>query len=173
MVNKIHICGIYGCGKSALAKKLSEILNILHHSLDDLKYEVKYTKIRSVEERIKRVKEICKEKKWITEGSWSNYAEDAFRKADLVIFMLIPRIICSYRIMKRYLFRKKGKKDNLIEALKLVRGVYRYHSTNQPVSLISHKRLIDRHVKRVFIIKNNSDIFKLIKLLKTSRDIAF
>src|SRR3990167_4155161 len=104
---RIHICGIYGCGKSTLAKLLSDILKIDYYSLDDIKYLIKYSKIRSVDERIKLVNEICDKKKLITE-------------------------------------------------------VYRYNKSHQPVSLLEHKRLIQKHNKRVIIVKDNLDISRVI-----------
>ena len=82
---RIHICGIYGSGKSVLAKILSKEFGIKSYALDDIKYKVKYNQIRSVEERIKKLKKICSLPEWITEGTWSNYAEDAFQKADVII----------------------------------------------------------------------------------------
>jgi len=161
-MNKIHICGIYGCGKSTLAKRLSEAMNIPYYSLDDIKYKVKYDKIRPVEERIVLVNNICKGNKWITEGTWSNYAENVFKKADLIIFMQIPQIVCNYRILKRFLTRKKGNNDTFLEALKLIREVYRYYFTKQPVSLHVHREIIKKYNKQVVIIRNNHDVNNLI-----------
>ena len=159
---RIHICGIYGCGKSTLAKILSGILKTDYYSLDDIKYIIKYSKTRLVNERVKIVNEICDQKKWITEGTWSNYAENAFKKADLVILMLTNPMVCSYRIIKRYISREKKEKDTLMGALKLIREVYRYHKSDQPVSLLEHKRLIQKHNKRVIVVKNNLDISRVI-----------
>ena len=117
---KIHICGIYGSGKSTLAKILSKEFGIKSYALDDIKYKIKYSKIRPVEERIKKLQEICNLPEWITEGTWSNYAEDAFKKSDIIIFMNTSKILCIYRILNRHIFRKKHKNDTLFEALKLV-----------------------------------------------------
>lgn len=161
-MNKIHICGIYGCGKSTLAKRLSAVMDIPYYSLDDIKYKVKYDKIRPVEERIMLVNNISKGNKWITEGTWSNYAENAFKKADVIIFMQIPQIVCNYRILKRFVTRKKENKDTFLEALKLIREVYRYYFTKQPVSLYTHKEIIEKHNKKVVIIRNNQDISKFL-----------
>lgn len=159
---KIHICGIYGSGKSTLAKKLSEILKINSYSLDDIKYEVKFSKIRPVDVRIKEVQKICDLDNWITEGTWSNYAEDAFRKADIIILMNTPKILCSFRILRRYLLRKKYERDTLLEAIKLVREVYRYYLTKNPVSLYMHKDLIQRHKKKSIIVRSNKDLNKIL-----------
>ncbi len=160
---KIHICGIYGSGKSTLAKQLSEVLKTDYYSLDDIKYEIKYSKIRPVEIRIKEVEKICNSDRWITEGTWSNYAEDAFRKADVIILMNTPKLLCGFRILKRHLLRKKHEEDTLIGAIKLIREVYRYHSTKNPVSLYMHKNLIIKYRKKHVIIKKKSEVLSVIK----------
>jgi len=158
MLKKIHICGIYGCGKSALAKKLSKSLDIPYYSLDDIKYKIKYCEIRPIQERINIVKKICRKEKWITEGTWSNYAEEAFKKADLIILIRVPIYTSCYRILKRFLKRKKEKGDNLIGALKLMLQVYNYYKNEEPVSFKAHKNLIQKYKKRVIILKNNREI---------------
>ncbi|MBU3940664.1 MAG: hypothetical protein KKH88_01920 [Nanoarchaeota archaeon] len=144
---KIHICGIYGCGKSTLAKILSKKLDISCYLLDDIKYKVKYTEIRSVEEGIEKVRDICKNSSWITEGIWTNYAKEAFKKSDIIIFMQTPKIICCFRILKRFFLRKKEKGDTLIGALKLIKKVYKYHSKDETVSEKAHKEIINKYKK--------------------------
>ncbi len=157
-MKKIHICGIYGSGKSTLARYLSRKLNIPNYSLDDIKYEIKYTKIRPVEERIYRVREICKRDIWITEGTWSNYAEEAFKKCDLVVHLLPPKPILYYRIMRRYFLRKKEKSDTFLNACKLVLQARKYHHTHEPVSLAVHLALIKRYNKKYVLIRTRKEL---------------
>jgi len=159
---KIHICGIYGCGKTTLAKYLSKKLNIPNYSLDDFKYKVKYNEIYPVEERVKKVNQITSKDKWITEGTWSGYAKNSFKNADIIILMLTPKYKCCYRILKRFFKRQKGKKDNLIVALKLCGEVFKYHNEDRPVSLKSHKELILKYNKKPIIVRKNDEIKKLI-----------
>ena len=163
---KIHICGIYGSGKSTLAKILSKQLGIKSYSLDDIKYIIKYSKIRPVNERIKKVKEICRRDNWITEGTWSDYALDAFRKSDMVIFIDTPKRVCVFRILKRHLKMKKLENDNFRGSLKLAKEVYRYHFTKNPVSLYSHKNLIKKYNKKCIVLKSKKDLLKLIESFK-------
>ena len=165
---KIHICGIYGSGKSTLAKILSKEFRIESYALDDIKYEVKYSKIRSVEERIKKLREICSLPEWITEGTWSNYAEDAFKKADIIIIMDTSKLLCIYRILNRHIFRKKHENDTLFGALKLAKEVYKYHFTKNPVSLHSHKNLIKKYNKKYLFLRKKSEIPKIIEIIKNS-----
>lgn len=162
---KIHISGIYGSGKSTLAKILSNQLNIPVYSLDEIKYKIKYSEIRSVKERLDEVKKISRKENWITEGTWSDYASELFYNSDIIILMNISRLTCCYRILKRYLKRKKGKNDTLLEALKLSKEVFHYYSKDRPVSLKFHQRLIKKSKKKFFIVKNNYEIKKLIYIL--------
>ncbi len=162
---KIHICGPYGVGKSTLAKKISSITNIPYHSLDDIKYIVKYDIIRPVNERIAKVNQICKKDKWITEGTWSDYAESAFKNADFIVLITISRVKSFYRILMRYIKRKKEKNDTLQGALNLINEVNKYYNSNQPVSLDSHVKLIKKYKKKIVIIKNNLDLNKLLDFL--------
>ncbi len=165
---RIHICGIYGSGKSTLAKILSKEFKIKSYALDDIKYEVKYSKILSVEKRIKKLQEICSLPEWITEGTWSNYAEDAFKKADIIIIMNTSKLLCIYRILSRHLFRKKHENDTLFEALKLAKEVYKYHFTKNPVSLHAHKILVGKYGKKYLFLRKKSEIPKVIEIIKKS-----
>lgn len=165
---KIHICGIYGSGKSTLARILSKEFGLKYYSLDDIKYEVKYSKVRSVEERIKKLQKICNLPKWITEGTWSNYAEDAFKKADIIVVMNTSKLLCVYRILNRYIFRGKQENDTLLKAIKLAKEVYRYHFTKNPVSLHSHKKIIRKYSKRCLILRKKSEIQYIIRTIKES-----
>ena len=125
-MNRIHICGIHGCGKSTLAQRLSKSEGIPHYNLDDLKYEVRYNKTRSVPERIDLLSEICAKEEWITEGTWTDYAEESFAMADIIVHMAFPPLICDYRILLRFILRKKEESDNLFGALELMRQVHQY-----------------------------------------------
>jgi adenylate kinase family enzyme len=170
---RIHICGGYGSGKTTLAKQVSSTLEIPFYSLDDFKYKVKYSRIRSVEERIRKLNEICDKREWITEGTWTDYAEKAFRKADIIVLMRTNPVISVFRVIRRFLWRKKGEKDNLIEAMKLAREGLRYSFKNQQVSLKMHKLMIGKYKKRHFVIRNNSDARKFLSDIRGMRKSIF
>ncbi len=163
---KIHICGIYGSGKSSLAKILSKEFGVKSYALDDIKYEIKYSKILSVEERIKKLQKICGLTDWITEGTWSNYAEEAFKKADLIILMGTSKLLCVYRILNRHILRPKHENDTFLEALKLAREVYKYHFTKNPVSLHTHNEIINKYKKKCLVLRKKSEIPDIIQTIK-------
>jgi adenylate kinase family enzyme len=162
---KIHICGIYGSGKTTLAKYLSEEFNIPFYSLDDIKYVVKFSKIRSVEEIKEKVNEISKNSDWITEGSWSDFAEPLFKEADLIIHLKVPRLKCIYGILKRYLGRKKEENDDLLGVWKLIKKVHKYYYWKKPISAYAHSTIIAKHKKHHLILTNTKNILKKIETI--------
>lgn len=165
MINKIHICGNYGSGKSSLAKNLSDILDIPYYSLDDIKYRIKYCNSIPVEERIAKVEEICGQEKWITEGTWSNYAEKAFEKSDLVVLMQLSIIVCNYNIIKRHFSRREEERTTISETIQLIKEARKYYKTHQSVSLKAHQDLIRKYNKNSFIIQRKGNIETLLSNL--------
>ena len=167
---RIHIVGIYGSGKSTLAKDLSKLLKIKSYDLDEIKYKRKYDKIRTVNERLKIVKQISKKKHWITEGTWLDYALPLYNAADLVILLEISKAKLYKRIFVRYVKRKFHKeeyfKNNLKMTLKIMGKVKQYfQDPNAFITLTKHKHYLDAHAKKVIVIKNNKDVNRLFKEL--------
>ncbi|MBR9701494.1 AAA family ATPase [Candidatus Pacearchaeota archaeon] len=170
-IKKIHIVGIYGSGKSTLARRLSKKLNIKSYDLDEIKYKRKYDKIRSVKERLKIVKDISNKKTWITEGVWLDYALDLYKKADLVIFLEIPKKILYQRILIRYFKRKFSKtryKDHNLKTTKnILKKVKQYfHDKKYFMTLQAHKKYINEYAKKVFVIKYKKQLENLLKEIK-------
>jgi adenylate kinase family enzyme len=164
---RIHICGIYGSGKSTLAEALSKEFKIKNYELDDLKYKIKYSKERSVKERIALLKKICSKKNWIVEGPWTTYAIDAFKKADLIVIMNTSPWVCSYRILKRHFSRNKKEKTDLKTNLKLMWKTFRYRYTKDTISLKAHRQLIEKYKKNYIIVKRKNQIPEVVDVIKT------
>jgi len=170
-ISKIHIVGIYGSGKSTLAKKLSALLKIKTYNLDEIKYKRKYDIIRPVKERLKKVKEISNKKSWITEGAWTSYAVELYKKADLVIFLQIPKWNLYKRIFSRHFKRKFHKYDYQDSGIKstfnIIKKVHQYyHDPEHFMTLDSHKDYLQKYAKEFLIIKTNKDIKELIKKIE-------
>jgi len=162
-MNRIHICGTYGTGKSTIAKKLSELEGLPCYHLDDLKYKVKYSKTREIKERILLLEEICSQDRWILEGTWASFAEEAFAKSNLVIHMVFPKLVCSYNVLRRYLERSKFENDTFVGAIELIRQIRLYYESNQEVSFSNHQSLIAKYEKPFVLIRNKREIDMFIR----------
>ena len=58
--------------------------------------------------------------------------------------------------------------NDVAEALKLAKEVYKYHFTKNPVSLHAHKILIGKYGKKYLFLRKKSEIPKVIEIIKKS-----
>ena len=167
---RIHIVGIYGSGKSTLAKKLSEKLKYKVYDLDKIKYKREYDLIRDVNDRIKMIKRISNEGTWITEGTWLDYALPLYKKADLVILLVMQKNMLYLRILKRFIRRKLSKKGYLQNTIKsttkMIQKVKQYYGGNSFITLEKHINYIKKYSKKYKIIQNKKQINEFLNSIK-------
>lgn len=106
-MNKIMIIGSGGAGKSTLARKLGEKLNIEVFHLDSLLWRPNWEMV-SREEQREIQNDLIKKEQWIIDGNYGGTMDVRLEAADTIIFMDFPRVICLYRAVKRY-FQYRGK----------------------------------------------------------------
>ncbi len=64
------------------------------------------------EEWNKIVEQFINEEHWIMDGNYSRTMDIRINKADLIIFLDMPRLLCIYRIIKRrIIYHKKSRPD--------------------------------------------------------------
>lgn len=100
-----------GAGKSTFARQLSEKLHIPVHHLDTM-----YWKPDWIEEDkaifIEKQQEIVQTHSWIIEGNYSSTFEGRVNRADTMIYIDQPLLICLYRVVKRrFMYHGKSRPD--------------------------------------------------------------
>lgn len=99
---KIAIIGSPGSGKSTLATSLSKQLNLPVYHLDLYQWEAGWVK-RDKQKFIADHQEICLRDRWIIDGCGVRLLLAVrVQHADAVIFLDIPRLVCIWRIIKRW-----------------------------------------------------------------------
>lgn len=158
---KIFITGIYGSGKTTLSKKISKKSNIKMFELDDIKYLRHYDRLRSINERKVKLKNITKQNSWIIEGSWLDSAQIAYEKADIVIYMNTPEIKLYHRIIIRWIKRKLTDKiytDKSEKKFGILRNTWKYfHDKNYYFTKEKHINYIKEKSIKYLSIENNKD----------------
>jgi len=100
-VKRFAIIGLPGSGKSTFATKLGKALDIPVHYLDKHVFETDGKK-RDKQELLSIENAIVDEESWIVEGCSISTLETRFARANMVIYFRFPRLLCVWRVFKRW-----------------------------------------------------------------------
>ncbi|RLL48293.1 topology modulation protein [Oceanobacillus piezotolerans] len=107
-MNRIMIIGVSaGVGKSTFARKLGEAIGINVYHLDSFYWKPNWVEAPK-EEFVSAQKAIVKREKWIIEGNYTGTFPIRMDRADTIIYLELPLIMCLYRVAKRF-FTHIGK----------------------------------------------------------------
>jgi adenylate kinase family enzyme len=137
MLQRIHIIGSPGSGKSYAAQCLSHRLRVPAYDLDDLFWDraaQSYGERASEIERDARLVAITQQDAWVTEGVYYLWLRPSFERAD-VIFVLRPNVFLrDWRILRRFTSRKLGiaatKRESLLDLYRLIQWNHKYDIDN-------------------------------------------
>lgn len=160
-MQRIAIIGCCGAGKSTLAKRLGLILSLPVIHLDAYYWQPGWVET-STEEWITKQKLLIKKKRWIIEGNYRTTMDIRLQAADTIILLDFPRILCLWRVVRRYL-RYKGTvrpdmTDDCVERLNWGFLLYVWNfARNQRRSILSKIKSYE-HCKRVMIFHHPQQV---------------
>jgi adenylate kinase family enzyme len=100
-LKRIAIIGLPGSGKSTLACKLGKFFNIPVYHLD--KHLFINDIRRDQKEFISIQQQLVDQDAWIIEGCSITTLEMRFARADVILYLRFPRLLCAWRVFKRAL----------------------------------------------------------------------
>jgi len=113
---------------------------------------------------------LCKKKKWIIEGVYSDWIDYGINEADLVVLLKIPKTSLFWRVTKRTLKRERQKQlgqerfeQNFKDFVGLLKAINKYYKKNYDRGYYKHKELIDKNKVKFAILKTNEDINNFFK----------
>lgn len=101
---KILVVGANGSGKTTFAQKLSQILSINHHELDNIYWKPDWQESKNEEFRSK-VDEITLSPSWIIDGNYPRNQDLTIGRAETIVWLDVPYFKMLYRITKRSIHR--------------------------------------------------------------------
>ncbi len=154
-MNRVHVVGSSGSGKSTFARKIAEHFDIPAIELDALYHQSDWTPLDKGELR-KQVDELTQWSDWVVDGNYSAVADLVDQRATVVIFLDYSRAFIMRRLIRRTLHRMitrkalwNGNRENFRNLLKL--------DPNQNVLLWSwknHAKLRARYFDPKFMPEN-------------------
>ncbi|WP_245808922.1 AAA family ATPase [Shouchella patagoniensis] len=127
---KIHIIGPVGSGKTTLARKLANQLEIPTYELDNIVWERRVGRSdrrREVEERDALFSDIVKRNKWIIEGV-HRWVGDGLREADFIILLDVPYKVRLAQILSRYNKQKQRLEEaNYVPSMKMLQAMFKWN----------------------------------------------
>jgi len=161
---KICVCGSPWSGKSTLTNKLSKKHNIDVYHLDELFIDDNWNK-KTIEERTAIQKEILDSNTdRIIDWNYWDTMRDRIDVCDIIYILNIPRLVCIYRIIKRYIYNKLKLRSRIwiwekkpVISRSFIIFVWNYHKTSWNIIL---KKLIKQNTldKEVYIINRKDQI---------------
>ncbi len=171
---KIAIIGNAGSGKSTLAQQLRDILNLPLYHLDQYFWKPHWTHPNIDEYKLIH-DTLCNQEMWIIDGMNLKFLDYRASRAEVIIFLDIPRYICLWRIFKRTI--KYYGKETASSAqqcperfnwkfIKFLKWVWDFKAKYPPK--IRKLLSIYEDTKEVYILKSSTEINQLLEKLNKS-----
>ncbi|MBV8858809.1 MAG: DNA topology modulation protein [Acidobacteria bacterium] len=110
-MRRVLVIGSGGAGKSTFARRLAERLGLPVIHLDRVYWRAGWVEPPKDEWR-RTVEELCAGDSWVMDGNYSGTLDVRLEACDAVIFLDLPRTVCTWRVIKRGLkYRGKSRPD--------------------------------------------------------------
>lgn len=171
-MQKILLIGSGGSGKSTLARELGTRLSIDVHHLDALLWKPNWTPATR-QEQLATQSALIEHESWIIDGNYGGTLDFRLNAADTIIFLDLPRIVCTYRVLKRMLsYRGKTRPDMGSGCeerfdLKFLKWVWDYPKSQRPTVINRLQALPDD--KQVIMLHSRTEVRNFITRIGTEQ----
>ena len=116
-----------------------------------------------------KIKNLIQKDEWIMDGNYQPTLELRLSRADAIIFMDTPRLVCIIRLIKRRLTKPKTEiAPGCVERLdrKFMSYIWRYEKTQRPKII----KLLEKYKgeKEIYVIHSKKEMWSFLKTLPKS-----
>lgn len=165
-MQKILLIDSGGSGKSTLARELGTRLDIAVYHLDALLWKPNWTPATR-QEQLAIQSELITRGSWIIDGNYGGTLDLRVDAADAVVFLDLPRTVCTYRVLKRTLsYWGKTRPDmgaGCEERFdpKFLKWIWNYLKTQRP-AVIERLNSLPAE-KQIIMLRSRTDVRDFIK----------
>jgi adenylate kinase family enzyme len=170
-MRRVLVIGSGGSGKSTVAARLGELLELEVNHLDKFYWSAGWVEPER-DEWIKTVTELIERDSWVIDGNYSGTLDLRLRKCDTIVFLDLPRVVCLWRIVKRFFLYRNGNRPDVAEGcpekldFEFVSWVWNYPRRSRPKVV----KLLQEHAaeKQIFWLRSRNEVKKFLKKAQTN-----
>jgi adenylate kinase family enzyme len=169
-MKRIAIVGSSGSGKSVLARRLGEILQMEVWHLDAILWKPHWV-LTTREEQKQIQQQLVSGDSWIIDGNYNSTLDIRLEAANTIIFLDMPRMLCLYRVLKRRLMYHNRSRPDMQEGCKekidmaFLKWVWHYPKSKRPGMLEKLEVLAQK--KQVIILNSSREVQKYVDEMKS------
>lgn len=174
-MKKVLVIGSSGAGKSTFSRTLGEATGLPVIHLDKLYWSPNWVEPPK-DEWAQTVQAALRGTEWILDGNYSGTLEMRLKECDTVIFLDLPRLLCIYRIVKRFLKYHKTTRPDMGAGceekidLKFLKFVWDYPNRSKP----KVERLLRENQDQLNIVRlrTNAEVKEFLEKICTQLKIG-
>jgi adenylate kinase family enzyme len=116
-----------------------------------------------------KLENVLQNDSWIIDGNYSGTLEMRLEACDSVIFLDVPRVVCVWRIFKRFMINRNKTRSCMAEGCneqltwEFVKWTWNYPTRSKPKIEKMLKRF--RNTKTIFHLKSKKEIEELLQTI--------
>lgn len=156
---KIAIMGYVGSGKSVLARNLSKKYDIPKLELDDIAFDLNWKAVDR-QKILPEIQAFMDLDSWIIDGNYDDLLqEQRLAMADHIIFVMLPRIQCLFRALRRTKERKAAGYQNDINPWFIRFLLFDCRNCERKKS---YNAILNQYSNKCVVLKSQRDIDRFI-----------
>lgn len=172
-MKKVMVIGCPGAGKTTFSRRLQKITGIELFHLDQYYWQPNWQPSSSSNWR-PFVQELADREEWIIDGNYGGTLDLRIAKADMIIYLDYPTLLCLWRVTKRIVkFEGQSRPDMPIacpERFDL--EFYKYianFNTKQRATILDKLKKVES-AKDIFIFKKDIQVDRFLNELEYERE---
>lgn len=166
-MDRVLVIGNGGAGKSSFAKRLGTILGIPVVNLDAFFWKPNWVPTPAGEWK-EKVHHLVQQERWIMDGNYSGTYKERMDAADTIIYLDIPRMVCLFRVWKRWL---SGRRIDMIPDcrekvdLEFMKWIWNYPKNNHQKNMTLLREY--KRAKEVLVFRSRKEVHAFITATMT------